>query len=92
MSKLFELYVLGLMIPKYGSELKFQFQSNYGKLDYLLTKRKMIVDAKYKTYYNEEFKKLSEKRKEKVVTDIRQISGYARDTKVLLRLCKSEEE
>ena len=92
MSKLFELYVLGLMIPKYGSELKFQFQSNYGKLDYLLTKRKMIVDAKYKTYYNEEFKKLSEKRKEKVATDIRQISGYARDTKVLLRLGKSEEE
>jgi 5-methylcytosine-specific restriction enzyme subunit McrC len=92
MSKLFELYVWGLMIPKYGSEVEFQFQSNYGKLDYLLTKQKIIVDAKYKTYYNVEFKTLPEKRKEKVATDIRQISGYARDTKVLLELGKSKEE
>lgn len=92
MSKLFELYVWGLLIPKYGSEVIFQFQSSYGKLDYLLTKRRMIVDAKYKTYYNEEFKTLGKKRKEQIASDIRQVSGYARDTKVLLKLGKSKVE
>lgn len=92
MSKLFELYVLGLLKDKYGSEVEFQFQANYGQLDYLLTKQNIIADAKYKTYYKEEFKGLSDKRKENVASDIRQLSGYARDKKVLFKLSKPEEE
>jgi 5-methylcytosine-specific restriction enzyme subunit McrC len=92
MSKLFELYVLGLMMPKYGSEIKFQFPANSGYLDYLLTKQKIVVDAKYKTYYKEEFKALRDWKLDNVVADIRQISGYARDTEVLLKLEKSDVE
>lgn len=90
MSKLFELYVLGLLKEKYGVEVKFQFQANYGQLDYLLTEQKIIVDAKYKTYYKQEFKNLGRELKESVASDIRQISGYARDTKVLAELGESE--
>ena len=56
MSKLFELYVLGLLKETFGSEVEYQFQTNYGKLDYLLIKQQIIVDAKYKTYYCNNFK------------------------------------
>ena len=92
MSKLFEFYVWGLMMPKYGSEVEFQFPANYGNLDYLLTNQKIIVDAKYKIYYKEEFINLSDKRKKNVASDIRQLSGYARDTGVLLKLGELDVE
>lgn len=92
MSKLFELYVLGLLIPIYGSEIEFQFQAHYGQLDYLLTKQKIIVDAKYKIYYNQVFSDLGKDRKKATTSDIRQLSGYARDTKVLSKLGKSQDE
>lgn len=92
MSKLFELYVLGLLKEKYGAEVKFQFQANYGKLDYLLKEQKIIVDAKYKTYYKEDFTGQDKWERDKIATDIRQLSGYARDTKVLTEIGKSESE
>lgn len=79
MSKLFEFYTLGLLKDRYGDKLIFQAQGTYGQPDFLLRDEinKLILDAKYrpiyqgKGYHNE---------------DIRQLSGYARDTKLLSKL------
>ena len=84
MSKLFELYVLGLLKEsKFKSEVKFQFQANFGKPDFILTDQQLIIDTKYKTYYKEDFPKLSESKRTVIANDIRQVSGYARDMEVL---------
>jgi 5-methylcytosine-specific restriction enzyme subunit McrC len=72
MSKLFELYVLGLLKDRFknSGEVKYQFSSYWNELDYLLNtpNYKMVVDAKYKEHYQSGFKN----------EDIRQVSGYAR--------------
>jgi 5-methylcytosine-specific restriction enzyme subunit McrC len=86
MSLLFEMYVYSKLTTQYSKNLQYQFQSNYGKLDFLLKNPICIIDTKYKTYYNQEFSGLSEGKRENVIKDIRQISGYARDTKVLNKL------
>ncbi len=78
MSKLFELYVLGLLKEKFGLDVCFQQGGKYGDTDYLITKagNKMIVDAKYKPQYSSEY----------VIADIRQLSGYSRDKGILKKL------
>ena len=79
MSKLFELYVLRLLQDKYGNKIVFQAKGNYGEPDYLLLddNTPLIIDAKYKPLYqNNEYNS----------DDIRQISGYARDHKLLKQL------
>ncbi|MFN4763719.1 5-methylcytosine restriction system specificity protein McrC [Gillisia sp. Q332] len=85
MSKLFELYVLGLLRKEYGNVVQFQFQAKYNELDYILKNEeyKMVIDAKYKLKYENSYH----------IEDIRQISGYARLEKVRKELeLKTEEE
>lgn len=87
MSKLFELYVLGLLkkeFPKHN-ELQFQFICKGHELDYLLNsgKYKMIIDAKYKPQYR--YTGISRE-------DFRQISGYARLKRVYKALEKNHDE
>jgi 5-methylcytosine-specific restriction enzyme subunit McrC len=79
MPKLFELYVLGMLNDKYFNNIKFQIQGTYGQPDFVLVSDnvKMIIDTKYKRKYQQE---------KYQAEDIRQLSGYARDTKVLSRL------
>jgi 5-methylcytosine-specific restriction enzyme subunit McrC len=82
MSKLFELYVLGLLKDTYGSFALYgeEAKLNYGLPDYLITKdnKKCIADAKYKTLYN---------RKDNYdIDNIRQLSAYARDKKAFSKL------
>lgn len=76
--KLFELYVLGLLKDRYGSQIYFQAKGNYGEPDFLLItdREKVIIDTKYKMRYQQE---------EYYADDIRQICGYARDRKILKR-------
>lgn len=86
MPKLFELYVLGMLKDKYFNKIKFQIQGTYGQPDFVLVddNDKMIIDTKYKLKYQQE---------KYQVEDIRQLSGYARDTKILSRLgCITAEE
>ena len=86
MSKLFEFYTLGLLKDKYGQKLIFQAQGTYGQPDFLLVDdtNKLILDAKYRPIYQEN---------RYHIEDVRQLSGYARDTKLLSKLgCKSEAE
>lgn len=70
MSKLFELYALGLLKDRFHNQVKFQYKYYGNELDYLLKSDnyKMVIDAKYKLKY------INGKHDE----DIRQVSGYAR--------------
>ena len=92
MSKLFELYVLGLLKDSYGNEVKYQFQGNYGQPDFILTKQQIVVDAKYKTYYKHEFNGQEQWQRDNIADDIRQVSGYGRDKKILNILCIKENQ
>ena len=84
MSKLFELYVLGLLKDRFRNEVKYHYNTNYQELDYLLNSNdyQMVVDAKYKIKYKEGYEK----------DDIRQISGYARMKSVYQSLGKKDNE
>ncbi|WP_374172957.1 restriction endonuclease [Flavobacterium tructae] len=89
MSKLFELYVLGLLKDVYGSNVLFggkEAKLSYGLPDYLITREdvKCIADAKYKTLYNTD--NLYD------IDNIRQLSAYARDKKTFSKLGINENE
>lgn len=76
MSKLFELYVLGLLKDRFHKEVEYHFKCPGNELDYLLKAEgyKMVIDAKYKYKYA--------KKRGRDHKDIRQVSGYARLEKV----------
>ncbi|MBD7948280.1 5-methylcytosine restriction system specificity protein McrC [Psychrobacter communis] len=82
MSKLFELYILGLLKDKYGDKILFQAKGSYGNPDYLLIDEiePLIIDAKYRPAYQKD------NRISYIIEDIRQISGYARDVGILDKL------
>lgn len=81
MSKLFELYVLGLLKDVYKSKVDYHVKSYWNELDYLLNdgQFQMVIDAKYKRYDQKNIEK----------TDIRQVSGYARLNSVYDKLNKN---
>lgn len=82
MSRLFEIYVLGLLRTNYSQSILFQVKGSYGtQCDYLHTQEGVIIDAKYKTWYCT--KSQRESHNSSLVADIREISGYARDEKLL---------
>lgn len=70
MSKLFELYVLGLLKDKFGKDVNYHEYISGNELDYLLNYKdyKMVIDAKYRPLYKATFDN----------KDIRQLSGYSR--------------
>lgn len=74
MSRLFELYVYSKLEAAYHEQILFQVSGNgQTKADYIHTGEKIIIDAKYKPQYDYSFD----------LTDIREISGYSRDIKIL---------
>lgn len=73
MPQLFEIYVLGLLKNAFGDkEILFQADIKYGDIDFLriTNGKKMVLDAKYKPKYQSNNYDIS---------DIRQLSAYARD-------------
>jgi 5-methylcytosine-specific restriction enzyme subunit McrC len=70
MSKLFELYVLGLLKDRFHQKVYYHYTYRGNELDFLLKSDdyQIVIDAKYKPKYIEGH--LNE--------DIRQVSGYAR--------------
>lgn len=86
MSKLFELYVLGLLKERFcgKDEVLYHYTRSGNELDFILntTDNKMVVDAKYKPKYSDEFDN----------EDIRQVSGYARLKSVYKLFNKNEKE
>jgi len=86
MSKLFELYVLSILKNEFNDEIYFQYGSNrnetyYGQPDFILTKDgfEKIIDAKYKQQYQNDSVNFDEY----LIKDIRQLSGYARDKRIM---------
>jgi 5-methylcytosine-specific restriction enzyme subunit McrC len=79
MSRLYEVYVYSLLHKAYGNEIEFQVPG-YRKtaVDFIKRDQRVIIDTKYKPHYSNSIRG--------IVDDVRQISGYARDEKILKRL------
>ncbi|MBL7780834.1 MAG: hypothetical protein JNM22_06415 [Saprospiraceae bacterium] len=86
MSKLFELYVLGLLKDRFPGprQVLYHYTASGNELDFVLhtPEYQMVVDAKYKPRYAHGFSN----------DDIRQVSGYARSKYVYRKLGKTEHD
>lgn len=82
MSRLYEVYVLGLLQAHYPNQIRFQVKGSYGtQCDYIHVGEGIVLDAKYKLWYSS----YDERRKhvDSMIADIREISAYARDKRFL---------
>lgn len=85
MSRLYEVYVYNLLDEAYPHQIKFQVEGNYRTaVDFLKMDEKLIMDAKYKPYYGSS--------NSRIIDDIREISGYARDEKILEELGVNQDD
>lgn len=85
MPRLYELYVYGVLRNCFGSQVEFQVEGYYGSAaDYIIKNQKIILDAKYKPHY--------EYSNGGILDDIREMSGYARDQKILKHFDNPENE
>lgn len=82
MPRLYEIYVYGVLIQTFpDSKIEFQVKGHFkSAVDYLKIddNEKLILDAKYKHRY--------ENSNQGMLPDIRELSGYARDTSILRKL------
>lgn len=79
MPRLYEMYVLSLLRKAYGNQIQFQVKGSHKtQVDYIDVNEQIILDAKYKPRY--------EKGDIGITADVREISGYARDKKILKAL------
>ncbi len=79
MSRLYEVYVYGLLHDAYGSNIKFQVPGSYNcVVDFLKIDESLIIDTKYKPRYADG--------NNNIIEDIRQLSGYARDKRIRKKL------
>ena len=78
MPRLYELYVYNYLNKSYPNQIEFQVEGYYKTAaDYIIKDKGIILDAKYKPKY--------ENGNSGIIPDIREISGYARDEKILKR-------
>lgn len=83
MSRLYEVYVYSKLLEAYGNEIGFQVKGYYNSaVDFIKKDERLIMDTKYKPQYGNS--------NSGIMDDIRQISGYARDTKILRALGEDE--
>lgn len=79
MSRLFEVYVYGLLESAYPDQIRFQVKGHMQtQVDFIKVDERLIIDAKYKPRYAYSDKD--------IIDDIREISGYARDEIILKEL------
>ena len=79
MSRLYEVYVYGLLQRAYPGQIRFQVKGHYRTaVDFIKLDEELIMDTKYKPHYE-----FSDSR---IIDDIREISGYARDEYILKEL------
>lgn len=82
MSRLYEVYVLGLLQTHYPNQILFQVKGSYDtQCDYLHIGEGIVIDAKYKLWYSSEKERLDHKGY--LIADIREISAYARDERFI---------
>ena len=85
MSRLFEVYVLHQLRKAFADSILFQVKgAQKTQVDFVKTDEKIILDAKYKPYY--------ESSQHNIIADVREISGYARDVKILKTMGISEDD
>ena len=76
MSRLYEVYIYSKLHERYGDAIKFQVAGYWRTaVDFVDTDKKIVIDTKYKPQYDGS--------NGGIVEDIRQISAYARDSKIL---------
>lgn len=79
MSRLYEMYVFHVLNEAYPNQIKFQVKGRHKtQVDYIKTDEKIILDAKYKPRYANG--------NSGIVDDVREISGYSRDKRILTEL------
>lgn len=78
MSRLFEVYVYGLLESAYPGQIRFQVKGHEQQVDFIKLDEQLVLDAKYKPKYAYSNKDIND--------DIREISGYARDEEILKEL------
>ena len=82
MSRLYEVYVLGLLQSRYPNQILFQVEGSYKtQCDYLHIGEGIVLDAKYKLWYSS--LQGRKQHKDSMIADIREISAYARDERFL---------
>ncbi len=82
MSRLFELYVYSKLNEAYPGNILFQVEGyRHTVVDYLHIGEHIIIDAKYKPRYDYSYSG--------IIPDIREISGYSRDIKILKHFGKN---
>ena len=85
MARLYEVYVYGLLQKAYPGNIKFQVKGHYQTaVDFLKLDEELIMDTKYKPHYDTS--------NSRVIDDIREISGYARDEYILSELGIAEQD
>ncbi len=76
MSRLYEVYVYSKLHEQYGDTIIFQVPGHFKTaVDFVDTRNKIIIDTKYKPRYDGS--------NSGIIDDIRQLSAYARDSKIL---------
>ena len=76
MSRLFEVYVYSKLHEVYKDSIRFQVPGRLKSIaDFVKTDEQLVLDAKYKTRY--------QKKNSAILSDIRELSGYARDDRIL---------
>lgn len=85
MSRLYEVYVYSKLHAAYGDTVRFQVKGECNSVvDFIKIDEQLIMDTKYKNYKKQSSNDL--------LNDIRQLSGYARDEKILESLNLHTEE
>lgn len=76
MARLYEMYVYSKLSAAYGSEIAFQVKGHFRTaVDFIKRDERIILDTKYKPHYEDSNRG--------IIDDIREMSGYARDTSIL---------
>lgn len=85
MARLYEMWVWGKLTAAYPEQIEFQVQGHCKTaVDFIKKDEKIILDAKYKPHYEDSNRR--------ILDDIREISGYARDKRILKQLGGDKEE
>ncbi len=87
MSRLYEMWVWSKLDTVYPKQIEFQVDGHCkSQVDYIKVSanEKLVMDAKYKPHYEDS--------NHGILADIREISGYARDRKILNRLDANDDE
>jgi len=79
MARLYEMWVYGKLNAVYHNQIEFQVPGHCKTaVDFIKKDERLIMDTKYKPHYEDSNRG--------IIDDIREISGYARDRKILKAL------